>query len=508
MRIAALLLAAAPAIAGPAPVILSHQGRLADADGHPVTGQVRMRFSLFKNAQPPVLEDDASWWESGEVTVQLSADGTYAVLLGNPQSGTGTLPSTAFQGEGERWLGVEVAGEHLLPRMLVTSVPWALSANRAAVADAMGEHLAADYALTVDAAAYAEAAGAAALTSAKEYADDAAEGGLASARTYADGVGAATLGSAKTYADVGDAATLTLSTARTDAGDITTLATAKSYADGLVSSTLTSARTYTDATTGSTLTSARSYTDAATASALTSARTYSDSGDATSLGAAKTYADTQDASDRSFATTADAAILAAAKAYTDTQIAALSTAGYLTQTAGDARYQRTQVDRSPGDLVFNEIVTRVVGASTGSYNGKITYTRASDGKRFYGRAATTAICQADFGAGARMCSLEDLMMMMAANAVRPSSGDGTPVDLPSGAFSLPTPATWINATGTRSQINSGTPNGYNDCFNWSGVSAPNGSYSANYYVAPSSGWPYGYTEPDNCSQSHQLMCCK
>jgi hypothetical protein len=28
------------------------------------------------------------------------------------------------------------------------------------------------------------------------------------------------------------------------------------------------------------------------------------------------------------------------------------------------------------------------------------------------------------------------------------------------------------------------------------------------YIAPNASWPYGYTEPDNCSVSHPLMCCK
>jgi len=49
---------------------------------------------------------------------------------------------------------------------------------------------------------------------------------------------------------------------------------------------------------------------------------------------------------------------------------------------------------------------------------------------------------------------------------------------------------------------------YNDCFNWSGPSVANGSYGAMYYLAPSASWPYGYTEPDNCSSTHPLMCCK
>src|SRR5206468_350039 len=74
-----------------------------------------------------------------------------------------------------------------------------------------------------------------------------------------------------------------------------------------------------------------------------------------------------------------------------------------------------------GDLTYNRTVSRVVGATSGTYNGHITATAGT--KNYYGRSATTVICQAQFGAGARMCSLNDLMQLMEANAVVPVSPD-------------------------------------------------------------------------------------
>ncbi len=158
-----------------------------------------------------------------------------------------------------------------------------------------------------------------------------------------------------------------------------------------------------------------------------------------------------------------------------------------------------------GDIKFNRFVTRVVGATSGTYNGHIVATVGA--KNYYGRAATTVICQAQFGAGARMCSLNDLTELMAANAVAPVTPD-SPVTLPTTAFPLPTVGTWINAGQIRVPTGTGGLNMYNDCFNWSGGTVAGGGYGANYYIPPNSSWPYGYTEPTNCSSALPLMCCK
>jgi hypothetical protein len=105
-----------------------------------------------------------------------------------------------------------------------------------------------------------------------------------------------------------------------------------------------------------------------------------------------------------------------------------------------------------------------------------------------------------------MCDLYDLMRMMQSNAIQPVSPD-VPVNLPPGASTLPTVPTWINAGQMRGTSGAGVANIYNDCFNWSGAVVAGGSYGAMYYVAPTASWPYGYTEADNCSSAHPLMCC-
>jgi hypothetical protein len=139
MRFAAfVLVAAAAAAADPAPMILSHTGRLLDGEDSPVHGNVKMKFGIFKHDLPPGLGEDEAWWQSAEVTVNV-AHGVYAVQLGHPQGGTGTIPASVFEGPGDRWLGVTVEGQQLLPRTLITSVPWAIGANRAAEADHAAE---------------------------------------------------------------------------------------------------------------------------------------------------------------------------------------------------------------------------------------------------------------------------------------------------------------------------------------------------------------------------------
>ena len=158
-----------------------------------------------------------------------------------------------------------------------------------------------------------------------------------------------------------------------------------------------------------------------------------------------------------------------------------------------------------GDLTYNEVVTKVAGATSVAFNGHIVAT--NNGHTYYGRAATTVVCQQQFGAGARMCDLYDLMRLMEANGIAPVSSDVNPY-VPPTASSLPTSNTWINAGSIRVPAGSAQLNMYNDCFNWSGVNGPNGGYGAMYYVPPSSAWPYGYTEPANCSSSYPLMCCE
>ena len=170
-----------------------------------------------------------------------------------------------------------------------------------------------------------------------------------------------------------------------------------------------------------------------------------------------------------------------------------------------AIYDISTLSQTNGDLTYNVEVSKVVGATTSSYTGHIT--ASINGRNYYGRSATTVICQAQYGAGARMCSMDDLMKMMEANAIIPVSPDAANYNGPN-SFSLPTVATWINTGVMRVYWGSGAANLYGDCFNWSGASVAGGGYGANYYIPPNSSWPYGYSEADNCSVAHPLMCCK
>lgn len=131
---ALVLFVALGARAQNAPPLLTHQGRLLEGNDQPVSGAVSMRFKLHKLAAPDSNLNDPTWWESAEVTVQVS-NGVYSVLLGHPSSGTGPLPTDAFAEEGERWLGVTIEGTPLLPRQRIGSAPFAFHANHAARAD-------------------------------------------------------------------------------------------------------------------------------------------------------------------------------------------------------------------------------------------------------------------------------------------------------------------------------------------------------------------------------------
>ncbi len=114
----AALLGAAAAQAD-VPSALTHQGRLYDKTGKPVTGSVSMKFALYADATTTT----SLWSETHTVTFD---DGYFSVELGGTTSLTGVLDGSV------RYLGVTVSDDpEMTPRAAVNSVPYALLANDA-----------------------------------------------------------------------------------------------------------------------------------------------------------------------------------------------------------------------------------------------------------------------------------------------------------------------------------------------------------------------------------------
>ncbi len=113
--------AVSPPAGAPAtsPSVLNYQGRFTDEAGKPLAGPVDLVFRLF------VLPAGGSaLWTEEHDGVALN-EGVAAVLLGSLVS----LPENAFSAA-QRYLEIEVGGTVLAPRLAVTSVPYALEADR------------------------------------------------------------------------------------------------------------------------------------------------------------------------------------------------------------------------------------------------------------------------------------------------------------------------------------------------------------------------------------------
>jgi hypothetical protein len=108
--------APAPAVS---PGVLNYQGRFTDTSGTPMAGPIDLVFRLF------VLPSGGSvLWTEEHTGVELQ-DGVASVLLGSLVS----FPENAFSAA-QRYLEIEVNGTVLSPRLAVTSVPYALEADR------------------------------------------------------------------------------------------------------------------------------------------------------------------------------------------------------------------------------------------------------------------------------------------------------------------------------------------------------------------------------------------
>jgi hypothetical protein len=126
-----LIALAAPALAAAVPMQFTHQGRLADSGGVPLEGAHDLVFQLY--AQPDATEP--VW--SQTIAANLDA-GVFSVVLGGDGA---PLDSALFDGSA-LWLGLAVDAEAELPdRVALVSVPYAVRANQAAVADSLAEPL-------------------------------------------------------------------------------------------------------------------------------------------------------------------------------------------------------------------------------------------------------------------------------------------------------------------------------------------------------------------------------
>lgn len=116
-------LAGSSGVVRAAPDEIHAQGVLRDAGGDLMAGQASLVFGIYgsKTGGQPL------WQET--VTVPLIA-GVFDVLLpAAPQ--TFPFPPTLFDGD-DRWLGITPSGQPELPRTRLSSVPYALRADRAA----------------------------------------------------------------------------------------------------------------------------------------------------------------------------------------------------------------------------------------------------------------------------------------------------------------------------------------------------------------------------------------
>jgi len=112
----------APAAAGTSTGTIAYQGRLADADGAPITDTVNMEFRLYDVAAGGIFLWEELW--TGSNSVQVS-DGLFNVMLGrlNP------IPQSVTTEHDSLFLGITVGtDDEMTPRVQLGSVPFAVQA--------------------------------------------------------------------------------------------------------------------------------------------------------------------------------------------------------------------------------------------------------------------------------------------------------------------------------------------------------------------------------------------
>jgi hypothetical protein len=113
---------AAPAAASTSTGTIAYQGRLADANGNPLTGTYNMIFRLYAvpTGGTPLWEEQ--WTGSNGVRV---SDGLFNVMLGSLTP----IQQSAIAGRDQLWLGITVGtDDEMQPRVQLGSVPFAVQA--------------------------------------------------------------------------------------------------------------------------------------------------------------------------------------------------------------------------------------------------------------------------------------------------------------------------------------------------------------------------------------------
>ncbi|MCP4567196.1 MAG: hypothetical protein GY841_06425 [FCB group bacterium] len=96
------------------PQMINYQGQLNDDLGNPLDTTVSMTFTIYDDST-----GGNSKWAESYITVTI-INGLFSVLLGSVTS----LPDSVFN-QPDRWLGISVGGEEILPRTRLASVPYA-----------------------------------------------------------------------------------------------------------------------------------------------------------------------------------------------------------------------------------------------------------------------------------------------------------------------------------------------------------------------------------------------
>jgi hypothetical protein len=110
------------AMAQGVPTSFTHQGRLLDDDGAPITGAVELTYTIYDAASGGSI-----LWQD-EVSTVLGESGFFSVVLG----GSTNPINASVLSEAGHWLGVGVNnGAELTPRISLTSVPFAVRAGQA-----------------------------------------------------------------------------------------------------------------------------------------------------------------------------------------------------------------------------------------------------------------------------------------------------------------------------------------------------------------------------------------
>jgi hypothetical protein len=112
----------APAAAGTSTGTIAYQGRLADADGNPITNTVNMIFRLYDVATGGTPLWEEQWTGSNGVRV---SDGLFNVMLGSLTP----IPQSVITGHDSPFLGITVGtDDEMQPRVQLGSVPFAVQA--------------------------------------------------------------------------------------------------------------------------------------------------------------------------------------------------------------------------------------------------------------------------------------------------------------------------------------------------------------------------------------------